>query len=359
YTSPHIRDYTERIAVSGGNIPGGKFAGIIEELKPSILSHEPRITFFEAITTAAIYHFLEQNTTVNVLEIGLGGRLDATNATTPELSVITRIGYDHTQTLGKTLLSIAREKCGILRHEKPAVVGPQRPRARSAIVKSADEIGARPFCWGRDFTAELNRQSDKGLEGRYKGIRLQTDFRLHLLGAHQIENAATAIAASEVMLTDMDAKTIAEGLENVRLDARIEVVGKKPLIIVDMSHNAESAVTLSKALKEHFSGHPGRVLLIGISRHKNRSAILKTLSPFFTEIYVTRAGFARAEPSRRVLNTCAKYHSHCIEIPSVSQALSEIIPRLKQDDLLVVTGSAYIAGEALDRLDTRKRTDVC
>jgi len=358
YTSPHLIDYTERIGVSGIDIPARTFAGIVDELKPAILSHEPRITFFEAITTIAFYYFLDCRTTVNILEVGLGGRLDATNATAPELSVITRIGYDHMQTLGSTLTKIAREKCGILRPAKPAVVGPQRPRVRQTISTIADETGSPLIRYGLDFSADLTSQSPDGLKAHYNGANLEADFSLPLLGAHQIENAATAITAAKVLYPDIDASTIVEGLSSVKLCSRIEVIQKNPTIVVDMSHNAESAATLAETLKKLFSQHARRILLIGISRHKNRSQILKALAPFFSDIFVTEAGFARAESRSNVFKTCKRYHSNCHETVSVKDGLLRIIPVMNPCDLLVVSGSCYIAGEALEVLEAGIGTDV-
>ncbi|MBN2378417.1 bifunctional folylpolyglutamate synthase/dihydrofolate synthase [candidate division WOR-3 bacterium] len=358
YTSPHLRDYTERIDVSGRKIPEKKFAEIVKQLKPAILSHEPRITFFEAITTAAFYYFLEEETTVNVIEIGLGGRLDATNVTDPELSVITRIGYDHTQTLGSTLTKITAEKCGVLRAGRHVIVGPQRPRVASEISRIIHKIKAKGIRWGKDYSAELVSESHERLEGYYKGLGFETEFMLPVLGTHQIENAAAAIAASLVLCMDLSTNTVKQAFRSIKLPSRIEVIRKRPTIIVDMSHNPESAATLAKTLSIHFSNHSRRLLLIGITRHKNKSAILKTIAPFFTEIYVTDAGFARAEPRAKLLKVCTRYHPRCIQTPSVKQGLETIIPGLSTDDLLVVSGSVYVAGEALEVLESGKRTEI-
>ena len=184
YTSPHLLDYRERIRVNDRQIPAARFASILDELKPAILEHEPRITFFEALTTVAFLHFLEEETTVNVVEIGVGGRLDATNATDPEVSVITRIGYDHTKMLGKNLTQIAQEKCGVLRKGRPAIIAAQRPLVGSLIKKAVKETAARGLWWGEDFSARLIEEKIQGIRMHYRGIKMDAEFKLPVLGVH-------------------------------------------------------------------------------------------------------------------------------------------------------------------------------
>jgi len=365
YTSPHLADYRERIAVNGRKIPGKRFAEIVEQLKPAIEAHKPRITFFEAMTTAAFHHFLEQETTVNVLEVGLGGRLDATNVTEPELSVITRIGYDHTQTLGNTLAKIAGEKCGVLRPGKFVVVSNQRSRARRAIREEVKKTGAKGIWWNDDFSASLTAESVEGLSMHYRGLRMESDPTLPLLGAHQTENAATAIAAAEALLEQVDETKVAHALALTQLPSRIQKLQDDPAIILDMSHNQESAAVLRKTLDKHFAHHSRRVLLIGISKHKNKSKIIQTLAPFFSEVWVTQADQPRAESRQNLLRVCSKVHPDCREATSVAQGIDRILDSLGEkgkggeegkggkEGVLVISGSIYVAGEALKTLKER------
>ena len=358
YTSPHLLGYRERIKVNGRKIPAERFAEILNNLKPAILAHEPRITFFEALTTAAFLHFLDEDTTMNVLEIGVGGRLDATNVTDPELSVITRIGYDHTKMLGRTLARIASEKCGVLRPGKPAVIAAQRPRARTAINKAIEEKGACGIWCNQDFNAELINEAPEGLRFHYRGLKLDAKFRLPLLGAHQIENAATAIAAADLLFDRPCVKLVGKTLAGIKLPARIEKLRENPSVILDMSHNPESASTLRVTLDKHLTHHPRRVLLIGATRHKNKSRIARILAPFFTEVWATQADLPRAEPKDRLLRLCRGFHPNCRSVDSVAEGINRILDFLNKGDLLVISGSIYVAGEALRAFKARKRPEV-
>lgn len=356
YTSPHLLDYRERIKVDGRMISQGEFAGILDRLKPIIENHEPRITFFEALTTLAFFFFLEEKTSVNVLEIGLGGRLDATNVTDPELSAITRIGYDHTHMLGRTLKSITREKCGILREGKRVVVAAQRPQVKAVIKKIVSEKGATGICWQEDFSARLVSETGNSLQMSYAGKNLKGDFSIPLAGAHQVENAAAALAAAEFLVSEVNLSLARKSLRLIRVPARIEVIGEAPTIILDMSHNPESALTLRKVLDKHFPHHSRRILLAGTTQQKDKRGIFKNLAGFFTEIYVTQAGIHRAEPKENLLALCRQFNEHCRAADSVKEGIHEILPCLNEDDLLVIAGSVYVAGEALESLKAGKRT---
>jgi dihydrofolate synthase/folylpolyglutamate synthase len=358
YTSPHLLDYTERIKVNGRKIPRERFAEILNNLEPAILAHEPRITFFEALTTAAFLHFLDERTTMNVLEIGVGGRLDATNVTEPELSLITRIGYDHTKMLGNTLAKITGEKCGVLRPNRPALIAAQRPRVKSSMRKAIEEKGAKGIWWKDDFRVDLIEERAEGLKAKYKGIKFDTEFKLPVLGAHQAENAATAIAGAELLLDEVDGAKVRRVLAQIKLPSRIEKIQENPSVILDMSHNPESASTLRATLDKHFAHHPRRVLLIGVTMHKNKSRIISILAPFFTEVWVTQADLPRAEPKDRLLRLCRSSHPNCRSVESVPEGINQILDSLNKGDLLVISGSIYVAGEALRAFKARKGAGI-
>lgn len=358
YTSPHLLDYRERIRVNDRQIPAARFASILDELKPAILEHEPRITFFEALTTVAFLHFLEEETTVNVVEIGVGGRLDATNVTEPEISVITRIGYDHTRMLGKNLTQIAREKCGVLRPGKPAIIAAQRPLVESLIKKAVKETAARGLWLGEDFSARLIEEKIQDIRMHYRGIKMDAEFKLPVLGVHQMENAAAAIAAAEILIREIKEEKVRKSLADLKLPARIEIIKENPTVILDMSHNLESATTLRKTLNKHFASYPRRILLIGITRHKPKRRIIETLAPFFNEIWITQADLPRAESKDRLLNLCRRIHPDCHPSDSVKQGVNRILDSLNEEDLLVISGSVYVAGEALEALKARERAEV-
>lgn len=354
YTSPHLIDYTERIRVNGKKVQKKRFAEIVTSLKPVIESHEPLITFFEAMTTVGFYYFFEQNTSVNVLEVGLGGRLDATNVTRPEISVITRIGYDHTQTLGKTLKKIAIEKCGVLRRGKAAVIANQRPRARKVINEEVEKKGSLGIWAGTDYNSSIEVESVDGLQFSYHSTGLNGTFRLPVLGSHQAENAAAAIAAASVVLSKIDVSRTVKTLAGIRLPSRIQIVKYYPTIILDMSHNPEAASTLRATLDRHFSHHNKRILVIGTTRHKDKSSIINTLAPFFTGVIATQADLPRAEDRFNLVKICRKVHTDCTESESICSSIGIALKRAGSDGLIVITGSIYVAGEAFAVLKSKK-----
>ncbi len=359
YTSPHLLDYRERIRINEKSISGKKFADIVTSLKSSILNHKPLITFFEAMTTIAFLHFAQEATTVNILEVGLGGRLDATNVCSPELSIITRIGYDHTQTLGKTLDKIATEKCGILRKNKQAIIAKQRPTALKTITRLIKNKTAKGYFYKKDYCANLTAETANGITGSYKGFNLNTSFLLSLMGIHQIENAATAIAASQLLCCEkFDEGKMQTALTKLHLPSRIQKLRDKPTIILDMAHNRESAESLLKTLETHFSNKKHRVLLIGFSKYKDKNWILRKLTPFFSEIWITSANLDRADEKESIYNICKNIHNNCRLISSVKAGIERILSKLNNNEMLVITGSVYIAGEALEALKAREGAKV-
>jgi dihydrofolate synthase/folylpolyglutamate synthase len=260
--------------------------------------------------------------------------------------------------LGKTLAKIALEKCGVLRSDRAALIAAQRPRAKSAIRKAIEEKGAKGIWWKDDFVADLIEERAEGLKAEYKGIKFDTEFELPVLGAHQVENAATAIAGAELLLDKIDGAKVRQVLAQIKLPSRIEKVQDNPTIILDMSHNPESASTLRVTLDKHFVHHRRRVLLIGVTRHKNKSRIISILAPFFTEVWTTQADLPRAEPKDRLLRLCRSSHPNCRSVDSVAEGINQILDSLNKGDLLVISGSIYVAGEALKAFKARKGAGV-
>lgn len=358
YTSPHLCDYRERIRINGSPIKQNDFASIMDFLQPFIIKEKQRITFFETLTTIAFLFFQMQKTTVNVFEIGLGGRLDATNVTEPELSIITRIGYDHTHLLGKTLGKIAGEKCGVLRRNKQVVISYQRNAALKAIEKKIKETGAIGVYYGKDYDATLLEETIKGLKIHYSGINNDLDIRVPMLGIHQIYNISTALAAVELLKPNLNINKTQKSLEKMVMPARIQIIQNNPIIILDMSHNAESAECLRDVLDKHFSNKKRKILLIGITKEKAKNSILKALSSFFSEIYVTQADLPRAESREILYRICCKFHNKCFMTQSVESGVNHIVNIMNTHDLLVITGSVYVAGEAVKALQTRERSNI-
>ena len=240
YTSPHLLTITERIMVDGRNIPEADFAVIVARMIP----HAEQVnrsgglgdlTTFELLTALAFIHFKERAVDYQVMETGLGGRLDATNVVKPEVCIITSISYDHTDVLGNTLGAIAAEKAGIIKSGSTVVCAPQHPEAREVIIKVCRERGARLITVGSDVTWQGLEFNQAGQSLSVRGLKQNYDLTIPLLGEYQMENAAIAVTAAEV-LAERGAKitphTIKEGLKKVRWLGRLQVLRENPLVII-------------------------------------------------------------------------------------------------------------------------------
>jgi dihydrofolate synthase/folylpolyglutamate synthase len=327
YTKPHLQSYRERIRVDGVAISTQQFAEAIDRLRAlaaALPSEAGEPTTFEVTTALALDHFARQQCDIAVVEVGLGGRLDATNATDPELSVITSISYDHTAILGHTLDAIATEKAGILRRGRPALLAEQRPSALRALRRNCRTVGA--CC---QVVPPLERE-------------------LPLAGAHQRQNAALAVAAARSLLPDISAAAVDVGLERVRWPGRFEVVGAAPPVVLDGAHNGASAVALAETL-EVFAAGRNVTLVVGINRDKDARAVLKPLLRVAHRVWATRASDSpRALPTDDLARLCRRLGADTYTASDVGTALRAA--RTGAPGVLCVTGSLLLVGQARDAL---------
>ena len=248
YTSPHLHTFRERIQVAGRKIAREEVVALVEEAQP-LIERTPGVTYFEAITVIGFLYFARSEVNVAVVEVGLGGRLDATNVLTPEVSVITSLSLDHTYLLGETLAKIAYEKAGIIKPGVPVVSAPQRAEAIQVLEAVSRERKAPLIEIGRDWDYE---PGPVNLDGQRFTVRhtaggdseLDGEYWIPLLGRHQLENSASAIAALDVLRRrgfHIPAQAVHEGLRNVHWPGRMEVLSREPLVIGDCAHNPHSA----------------------------------------------------------------------------------------------------------------------
>jgi len=354
YTSPHVESVFERIIVDDAWIPGERFVAHINRMHPyleeSLKTHETYTpTFFEIFTAAAFLDFLAEGVDYAVLEVGLGGRLDATNVVTPLVCGITNISYDHMDKLGDTLTLIAGEKAGILKPGVPVVVAPQESEALSAIRARAEEVGAPMRIVGRDIA--LVDQGDRFAV--HTPTRRYQQLRVPLVGRHQWVNAAVAIGLAEEAASAMrrlTGPTVREALAAVRWRARIESVAERPKIIVDAAHNVASAQALVATLFSEFAFR--RLLFVfGIASDKDVDGVLRELVPRAALVVATRSQSARACPPEEIVNRISAFSSvEAIARLTPAEALALARERAQPDDLICVTGSFYLAGEILEVL---------
>lgn len=378
YTSPHLSDFRERIRILGHQVtrspvspahgfaarraggPGRKdendFEGMISrndlaaltaKLKPYIEKYHATskygsLSFFEVYTALAFVYFKSKSVDFAVLETGLGGRLDATNTVDSLVSVITPISCEHTQKLGNTLKQIAGEKAGIIKgHNSIVVCAPQEKEALEVIRNRCKKVGTVLYEVDRDIKLKVRGSgfAIDGIFGQYPNLKIR------LLGEHQIINAATAVGAIEALCSqgiNVGAECLRRGLYNTVWPGRCEVVGNKPLVVLDGAQNKASAQVLRKAVEKNFK-YKKAILVLGISDDKDIKGICKHLCPLADEIILTEARNPRAASVDDIEKII---RSQVIKTKNVKEAIKKALEIAGKEDLILVTGSLFTVGEA-------------
>ena len=363
FTQPHLISPRERCRINSRLISEEEFARSVDRLKPSIeamgeLKSIGRVSFFEIYTALAFSYFADNAVDFAVIEVGLGGRLDATNVVDPLVSVITPISLEHTAILGDTHEAIAKEKAEIIKPNRPVVLAPQIPEAQGVFETVAADRDAPMDGVGRDI--HLKRK-DWNINGQTFDLTTQSafypDLFLPLLGEHQAFNAATAVASIERIRQEeyrVPRTSIYDGLREVRWPGRMQVVGRSPVILLDGAHSPTSAEALCKAIREIFR-YRRLILVVGLMRDKDLQAIGQVLCPFAAEIITTQAfDNPRVIPAEEIaqawLETGANFHV----CPSVREAIPLAQSIAMPSDLICIAGSIYIVGEAMKVLGIRE-----
>ncbi len=335
YSSPHLVEPTERIRVAGEPVSRALFTSAFERVHAAaerLIAEgalEAHPTYFETVTAMAFLVFRELGAELTVLEVGLGGRLDATNVVAPRLAVITRIDFDHEAWLGKSLEAIASEKAGILKPGVPAIFAPQRPEAASVLRAAASGHAT----WASDFAIEDLELRPDGSRFRAAGLRIECP----LAGEHQVENALTAALALEALGYPP------EGIRRARWPGRLERVRGAPEIVLDGAHNPSGARALARHIQRFYRGR--RVWLIyGAMRDKAVAEMAGILFPAAGEIVATAASQARAVRPE-VIRELAD-HPRVRTAASLAEALAVISGEAAPEDAVFITGSLFLVGEA-------------
>ena len=355
YTSPHLHTFRERISINGRDITKKELSSLVERLKPEIEAVNRRraygeLTTFEILTAIAFTYFSEAKVDFQVLEVGLGGRLDATNVVEAEVAVITPISFDHAEVLGDSLAKIAGEKAGIIKPGSIVVTSPQQREAEKAITKACGDKGARLIAVGRDITWQKIAADIRGQSFRVKGNIASYDLTIPLLGYHQLENAATAVAALEALASrgvTIATESVVRGLAKVRWPGRLEILKHEPLFLVDGAHNAESARRLKEAIKQYFDFQQ-LILIIGASSDKDIAGIVGELAPLATVAIATRSRHPRALAPSLVLEELLRQGAATELTESVAAAADRALALAGPGDLICATGSLFVAAEAIE-----------
>ena len=361
YTSPHLISRNERIRVGAKGqdhkITDEELASAIAEVKPVVeklfKEKEERFTFFEIFTAISFVFFKEQKVEIAVLEVGMGGRLDATNVVHPLVAAITPISYDHTDKLGRTLTEIACEKAQILKKEALGVIAHQDAEPLSEIRRVAKEKGVTLSEVSSSYSYHIIKKSEEGTYFDVEGLKGNLpDLFLPLLGEHQVRNSLTAMAVCEALVQKgraVSKESIREGLSKVDWPGRFQIVAKNPILVLDGAQNGASASALKETLLDFFKGRP-LCLILGISATKEINAVCEILCPLAEEVIVTQANSVRALSVDQLMAHAFPYSRYLQIIPSVSEALSWARARRGPNAVILVTGSLYLVGEALELL---------
>jgi dihydrofolate synthase/folylpolyglutamate synthase len=344
-------DYAERIQIDGLFIPHSDLIDLAEEIEPHVATI-PEITTFEITTALAFKYFAKRKVTAAVIEVGLGGRLDATNVVDPIVSVITSISYDHTHLLGNTLTEIAAEKCGIIKPGITVVSSPQEEEARVVIEKNARERSSNLIQVGLDIQFEELEHSLEDQTFKVWSARENTDtsqiLTIPLLGSHQVVNATTAYAALNIFSEKgykIYPDDMKQGFRKAFWPGRFEIVQKSPPVILDCAHNRDSALKLLLTIDEYFPDKKV-ILVFGASEDKDIQGMFAELLPSVKEMIAVKSFHPRAIIPDKLALMAQPYGIPAICVENIQVAVERALELADDNTLVLVTGSIFVVAEA-------------
>lgn len=364
-TSPHLERINERVRVNGEEISDKRFAEIFARIHAAIeeLLAEGKLqahpTYFECVTALAFEAFAQERVEFAVIEVGLGGRLDATNVVAPVVSIITRIDFDHENYLGHSLKEIAGEKAGILKPQVPGVFAEQFPEAREVLVARAKELIC-PFV----ETCEVYRVESEAFEaGCARATVLDNisgdsfSLQSNLAGRFQLQNALNALAAARILQNRgyrIADQNIVKGIAATEWPGRLERLQARPEVYLDGAHNPGAARELAHFLQENFAGRK-LFLIYGAMRDKAVDEVAGLLFPHAHEVIFTQPGTPRAVSAAQLAEIAGDHARQFATIPNAEQALDSVLAKARAEDVIVITGSLYLVGELRHVWKTRGR----
>ncbi len=341
YTSPHLVDVRERIKINEKEISRNDFSQIIATVKKAI---KQPATYFEVLTAAALLYFQRRKIDIAVLEVGLGGRLDATNVCRPLVAVITNIGFDHTTYLGNSLTAIAGEKAGIIKQRGVCVTAAKQKKVLEVLETVCHRNKARLYRLGKDI--KIKRQKDglvtySGLYGRLDNLTVP------LPGSHQLDNAALALAALEIAGLKgfpVDVAAIASGLRNTKWEARLEVLSHRPLFVADGAHNPAGMSVLCRSLKNDFT-YRRLILIFSALADKDYRKMIQKIAPLAERIILTQLQTGRAVPVSNIYEYVKKIGYKAVITENVTKSVELALELAGEEDMICAAGSLYLIGE--------------
>jgi dihydrofolate synthase/folylpolyglutamate synthase len=356
YTSPHLHLYNERIRIDGNYISNEEIVTLVDRIKPAVEAVNKEATYgtlttFEVTTAIGFSYFADMNVDFQVIEVGLGGRLDATNIVNPEVCAITSISYEHMDLLGNTLTAIATEKAGIIKPGCTVVVSPQVEEAGRVFEEIASQRQAHLIRVGKDIIYK-----DLGFKGfkqtlQVKGRLGEYRLTIPLLGQYQLDNASVAVGVLEVLMEKgyhIPVQKLVEGMAKVSWEARLQVLNHHPLVIVDGAHNGDSVHKLKEALRHYFK-YDKTILILGLSSDKDLEGIVAELATAFNKVIATRSIHPRAMVTEPIVTEFRKHGIEAQQTDDISMALPMALKMAGEKDLICITGSLFVASGAIEQ----------
>ncbi len=348
YTSPHLKDFRERIKLNGEMIPKDFAIDFVEKIKT--FSEEINPSFFELTFVMALEYFAQQKVDIAIIETGLGGRLDSTNVITPELAIITNIGFDHMDILGDTIAKIAGEKAGIIKHDVPVVIGETTPETKSIFQQAAKEKNAPIFYAEENYKIIHSGADGEKLVAQIFDInkKTETKYSLDLIGLYQLKNLLTVLTTIDQLKNKflLKEESIKKGLSHVKdisgLHGRWEIIHRKPLIVLDVAHNVDGIRQLVNQINN--SLFQKLHIVFGMVKDKEIEKVLELL-PKNATYYFTKAQIPRALPENDLLERAQKFNLKGCSCDEVNKALKAAMDKAYEEDMIIVCGSVFVVGE--------------
>lgn len=359
YTSPHLHDFCERIQVNQVPISHQELVNQVKSIQPAVASVS-EITTFEITTAIGFQYFADAKVDIAIIEVGLGGRLDATNVVSPVISVITSLSYDHMNILGDTIEKIAIEKAGIIKEKIPVVIAPQGfHQVNEVLAEIAEKNNSQVTSVNKEYIYSSHAHSLVGQSfflSRVNSEKVKPEkYTISLLGYHQIENAATARAVLDLLMGrgfHISEHNVVDGFLSAHWPCRFEIIKQKPLIIVDSAHNVDSAAKLQVTVKDYLVNRK-LTLIFGASEDKDIRGMFEKLFPVVDDIIVTKSIHPRAFEPENLAGIASQLHREAKITQSLEEAL-KLVSEKSLEDVILITGSIFVAAAAKEIITQEK-----
>ncbi|MBT5343170.1 bifunctional folylpolyglutamate synthase/dihydrofolate synthase [Candidatus Woesearchaeota archaeon] len=340
YTSPHLVNFNERIKINGKDISGQKIVELSEIMKRKVEENEIDTTFFEFTTAMAFQYFADEQVDFAVVEVGLGGRLDATSVIDPEICVITNISLEHTRVLGESKEEIAKEKAAIIKENKIVVTAETNETVLDIFNSVCNQKNSSLMVLDKELKFKIEDSSFNEQNFSVTG-KINDTFSIKMLGEYQIKNACLALLVADLLKISID--KIKLGLLNTFWAGRLQILQKNPLVMVDGAHNLEGIKNLVKFVKKI---DRKKILVLGIAEDKKLEEMVSLLVPLFDQIIITEGNF-KPTPVEKLNEVVLKYNQNVKMIQDSKEAVEEALKLADEDDFVLVSGSLYLVGDIL------------